>query len=367
MEFNINEALLTSSDKSGGKVFLYRGGIHDSRDDSKDHLSGQTKDTTIQSLIPDNITECSLLASVLDNDTCDAKYSFSSNDNAECTVCVPDSVIFSIADVLKIDKSEKSKVSIIAEAKKKTGCTTQKCVIEKLQPQMLCYFKIAGPTDDKLLSNFDIDSLMKSWQLKWKCFFPYNFNMRDFNRNSYKDGRVVHDVPDTLETIKFVDLYDQGFRCAGCVINTDKYDGPGKHWMALFVDMRGTSASIEFFNSSGNSLRESDEFYRWLVKTKEQLDFLCSKIPAEKGKKPSIYHVSTIRHQKSKTECGVYSLFYIWARLNKTPIDYFLTKKIPDQFMFNFRQLLFDDSKSSVYKFDWNTYQSSHKLKWEKD
>jgi hypothetical protein len=122
------------------------------------------------------------------------------------------------------------------------------------------------------------------------------------------------------------------YKTAGCIINSDNYQGSGKHWMALFVDTRSSPMTVEFFNSSGNY--PVKQWSDWMHKTKDDL--------APKGK-VKIVNVAGLQHQRSKTECGVYSLYYIWSRLNGISPEAFQKIKVDDELMFEFRQHLFSD------------------------
>jgi catalase len=134
--------------------------------------------------------------------------------------------------------------------------------------------------------------------------------------------------------------------------------------MVLFADVRETRYTVEFFNSSGNS--PDAEWVNWMVKTKAGIENLIEKGVLPK-KDVEILKVSNIRHQKSKSECGLYALFYIWMRLNGVPPEYFATTPVPDQHMFEFRQHLFNDRKRqpSIKKFHWETYRGQVNIKWE--
>lgn len=301
-------------------------------------------DASLNKLIPDDISDCAI--------------------GIEGPVCTDATSLSKISKSLGIKSTDPE--DIIKAAKEKLDCTSEKCVVHKsesaLGKQLVSSiielrFKPQGPTDNALLSNVNIDAIMKQWSHIYEDFFPYNFNMRNYASFSFRDGRVLNE-PDTLATIQFKDLYigelGKKFTRVGCVINTDVYQGPGKHWMALYADAK--TKTVEFFNSSGNS--PSPEYVRWLEKTKIQMESL--------GMNTSIKNVSTMRHQNSKSECGVYSLFYIYARLNGVPADFFMGGKIPDKWMFHFRQHLFEDpSRAPVEKFDWEDYQKKTKIVWE--
>ena len=51
--------------------------------------------------------------------------------------------------------------------------------------------------------------------------------------------------------------------------------------------------------------------------------------------------VSSLEHQESNTECGLYTLFYIRARLENVPYSRFLEQEIPDENMIEFRKHCF--------------------------
>ncbi len=314
-----------------------------------DHKSAAVKPKEIQNLIPDKISECVICLE-------------------PGQPCSDKQTVFDIRDALKLREEDPS--TIIEKAKMVLGCDTEKCVLEKLATKLghqrvssiiQNNIKPCGPRDDKLLSNVCIDGVLRQWGAHFPEFFPYYFNMLNYAQYSFSNGETV-EHPDTLATINFRDLYSgkhdgKQYQCAACVINSDVYQGKGKHWMALFVDVRGPIATVEFFNSSGNS--PVPEWINWMVKTKSEIESAMSK-------QVEIIKSSNIRHQQSKTECGVYSLFYIYARINKISPDFFRKTPIPDQIMFEFRQHLFyDQSIPQFDKFDWGSYNRHVNVKWE--
>lgn len=335
---------------AGGTQAEYDGGAR--RAAAKIVTDTVSKDQVISSLIPDTVSECSLCV-----------------ERAPGDPCTSAPTIKSIGTVLGVDGTN---AEIMSSAKATLKCETEKCVLTKLAPrigddvarrEIVGRLKVAGPTCSKLLSNVNIDDVMAQWGIHYADFYPYHFNMRNYASYSFVDGRTIHE-PDTLATVLFRDLYTGEHngvkhRCCACVINTDVYQGEGKHWMALFADARGETWTVEFFNSSGNA--PAPEFASWLVKTKNAMEDLNPK------SNPQIVKASPVQLQMSKSECGVYSLFYIWARLHNVPASYFSNGGIPDQLMFEFRQHLFDDpTRPSVEVFDWDKYCTTTKITWEK-
>ena len=280
------------------------------------------KDNVIQSVIPDNISECALYLQLDKSDTRDD------------TTCSTPQVVEKVGEI--INSSERSSTAIIADAKEKLGCDTEKCVLESLsdklgpsvvQREISTRFKITGPNGQELLSNVNIDDTLLQWTNQWKDFYPYNFNMANYAQQSLSNGSVVNS-PDTLATVSFSDLYygrvhkegipppPNGYRCGACVINSDVYTGRGKHWMALFFDARGDNWSVEFFNSGGSA--PDPRFINWILKTAASMKEVAKEINVKTNRNITVTtkHSSSIRHQHSKTECGLYSLFYIFKYHN---------------------------------------------------
>src|SRR5581483_4791778 len=143
-----------------------------------------------------------------------------------------------------------NKKAILAAMKEKTGCNDERCVLsskifaqnaghEMAKAEIATRLKVEGPTSTALLSNFNIDKTLAQWMVAFPDFFAYNFNMLNYEEHG-----------DTLATIDIMDLYNEGYRTFACVINSDVYEGAGKHWMALFGDMRGDGKipwTVEFF------------------------------------------------------------------------------------------------------------------------
>ena len=284
----------------------------------------------------------------------------------------------------------------------RTHCTDEKCVLDTaarehaisledagIEEQIA--FKRAGPTDTSLFNDSVIHAQMFAWMYQFAPFWAYNFNMLDYATSSMRNGRVVR-KPDTLATVNWRDLYEgraqlppgisddaaqsaasamikskraNGVRCTGCIINGDVYDGNGKHWMALFADARdeGTrdrapSWTIEFFNSA--AVRPESEWLVWMAKTKREM------LEINPRAQVSYVYVCKLWHQHSTSECGPYSLFYVWARLNGVSPQYFLENPVPDQIMFEFRQHLFArDDTGGARAFNFQEYKSRVRIKWD--
>jgi hypothetical protein len=247
--------------------------------------------------------------------------------------CTPIEVLQKITDIPGADPSK-----IVDDLKSKTKCTTELCIIKsksigsKLGRDIVnriidTYFKVQGPKLDveKWLSNHDIDNTLIQWQKipEFKTFYHIPFQMRDFQEKNTE-----------LATLNFVQLYNEGYRTFGCVLNTDWSSGNGQHWFAFFFDFRQEPYTIEYFNSSGECpLRE---FNKWLNDKQQQLQSEFNK-PVDK------IIATRVQNQYDNSSCGCYSLYYIYSRLNGVPWQWFRDNIVPDKKMHEFRKFLFNE------------------------
>lgn len=185
-------------------------------------------------------------------------------------------------------------------------------------------FKPVGPLDKVTwFSNVNIDDVLKQIEIKYKDnnFKHISFQMRDFQ-----------EIGGELAMVDFAKEYNNGIRCFGVVFNDDKSTGNGTHWTAMFGDFNREPFTIEHFNSSGAGPK--NEIREWMVKTKHKLE-------KELNKKVEVKEVSKIKFQLDNSSCGVYSLYYIIARLDGIPYTSFEKKIISDKDMWEFRHHLF--------------------------
>ncbi len=230
--------------------------------------------------------------------------------------------------------------------KEKTDCKSESCVIQSkilklpgsvIEKELEINFKPKGPRNSTaLLSNINIDNNMVRWAREYDNFFPCPFAMMDFDKTHESFSTIS--MPDVYNGNYVLDLGSFGKvkrknNCFGCVVNTDTSNGPGKHWVAVFVDMRKPDATIEYFNSVGNP--PPKPMIVWLERTKKTLNGLFKSV--------TVHSVTSVEHQFKDTECGVYSLFYIRKRLEGEDFSFFEDKDliIKDDLIKNFRKFLF--------------------------
>ncbi len=219
-----------------------------------------------------------------------------------------------------------------------TGTATELDLIKYLNLQE--WLKPHGPAKStKLLNNFNIDQVLKDFSVASVKkneghifvngpFYHVPFDMLDFMEMPGSSLRNL-DIPK---------LHSLGFRSFGCVLNTDTWKGPGKHWVCIYgtipENLKDT-VFVEYFNSSGNGLKKFWTLLDWRDKMAENVNIEI----AEVNHKPI---------QESDTECGVWCLFYIKTRLEgKTPDFYINT--FDDNDMIKGRSYLFINNPESKY------------------
>jgi len=280
--------------------------------------------------------------------------------------CVSETMIVAIAEFIKTvpisssggqsAQEEQSALSIsdliVSKAAGALSCDSESCVIthpsfrkfgnssglattNQINGELETRFKAVGPREgNSLLSNVHIDETLQRWARVFTKFYCCPFAMMDFELNDDKLGKIniseVFEGKVPLE-IGRKEVVLRPANTFACVLNTDTSSGPGKHWVALFVDNRDPVCTIEYFNSAGNP--PTKPVVRWMAKAKKRL--------AHKGVAAEIVAVTDVDHQESQTECGVYTLYYVRRRLEGTPYTFFFERLVPDDLMTEFRKHCF--------------------------
>ncbi len=189
-------------------------------------------------------------------------------------------------------------------------------------------FKAEAPWTDYPLNDKQITHTMELFAHQFPDFYPYEFCMSNF----------LGEPSASLQTHP-IELYKRGFRSWGCVLNTDVYQGRGKHWVCIYGEMRDEIWTLEYFNSSSNAPFPDVRQY-FDICEKEFVDYgrsVGKNIIVRRVLNPNDYQRGEGHH------CGVYTLIYIWQRLNGVPADKYLRKKISNSHVLAFRKYIFLD------------------------
>lgn len=270
-------------------------------------------------------------------------------------------------------------------SKIKEECDDDKCILEKIDVPIEVKTKIQreafkAPTKsldhEYWLNNTEIDTVMSQMRRlnpdfthgfihmsDLVSFPPSNLNSfdypvhdvheidfgKEFKHALIKSGCISSDDDPSFKS-KLQTFDGRPMRSFGIVCNTDSSKGSGQHWFALYissdqVDPSNTSKPwirIELFNSSGGGSGSTKFDTFWETQ--------ASNIMKETGLKCTFDIISTLQHQgidskyKNSGNCGSYSLFYIYSRLNGAqPSEFDNPKKIiSDYSMQKFRSVCFE-------------------------
>lgn len=263
-----------------------------------------------------------------------------------------------------LPKANTEEAEAVKQAAAVLGCKSESCVVS--HPQFIGFaskakgvspvvisekkeevFKAAGPRNSTaLLTDSNIDETLQKWTLSFPEFFAYPFAMMDFDRT--KEDFASIDVVDVLEgrVVQKMRIGEprkpRKCKFLACVLNTDVSTGPGLHWVAAVIDARSDTDpwSVEYFNSAGRP--PPKPVVVWMERTRKRLETYR----ARKGMKSNgviCVPVTSIAHQDSQTECGLYSLYYIRKRLEGSPYTFFMGNVITDEAMTQFRKHVFRD------------------------
>jgi len=241
----------------------------------------------------------------------------------------------------KLDTLQQKEICILKNIKKDNKDSELPDMIDKI---MLNSFKpITKRLDSKYwINNSEIDNIQHQLQSLFPNYYYTNIHMIDLVMFDPTTKDLMPNIIKPITEINFVDeinkvnnylTYNKELKYYGMVINTDKSTGRGLHWFSIYIDFTKSPITIEYFNSSGYDI-ENKNFKKFFLDLADTISFHC--------KQCKFIKVTDIEHQRSDTaNCGSYSLFYIWKRLNNTKLEYFTNNKITDEEMTEFRSFLF--------------------------
>lgn len=243
-------------------------------------------------------------------------------------------------------KNKKEKININLDVNNKYtqlynklsySCSNEKCWVSKLMKKDITkYLEVFAPyspsswvnNPTEWLSNRDIEDTLKQYEKADKTFKFVGTTPIDFDKVTQK--QCITPIICKFSLTKYI---NKGINKIGIIFNTDTHDQSGSHWISLYINI--SQKLIFFFDSTGN-------------KCPSQILNLINRI-IKQGKHLNISFKFEqnypMVHQNSNTECGMYCLFFIINMVKNTlPIQYFKTKRIPDEEMIKYRNIYFNKS-----------------------
>lgn len=217
-----------------------------------------------------------------------------------------------------------------------TDCEAEDCWLKQIKDTKVrkqldeLLFAPDQPSDWKKnpnawLSNYDIENVLKQYEITHKQFKLLGPSSIDYDTHLEEEGGKC--VWEELCRLSLKDLRARSKTKLGIVFNLDKHDQPGSHWVSMFVDLE--ESVIFYYDSALNDTppeitRLKDEITKQGAELSPPIHFK--------------YITNKYEHQRTNTECGMYSLFFIIT---------FLTSEI-DQPIKKFKKIRGGDSPAKL-------------------
>ena len=191
-------------------------------------------------------------------------------------------------------------------------------------------FAPAQPTEwkknpNEWLSSIEISELMKQYEDAYKCFEFIGPTPIDFDEHLAYGKCVWED----LCKFNLKDKIDKGINKIGIIFNLDTHDKPGSHWTSMFINFK--LKKIYYFDSYGDDL------------SPKRVITLANRIQEQSKEfgKEYKFIINKKRHQYSRSECGMYCLYFIIQLIKDVPFSRF-SKKVNDKYMKRLRNKYFN-------------------------
>jgi len=176
-----------------------------------------------------------------------------------------------------------------------------------------------GPGGTVWLNTININDFLEQLEKKYPDFISLGAVPIDFWDINYDGIQTKLDLDRLLET---------GKTKIGIVYNLDKHNQSGSHWVASFIDLN--KGDIFYFDSYG--LRPNKRIRRFLRKIQRFFKRKGIDVHSE---------YNATRNQFKNSECGVYSINFIFMMLKGISFDKIEKTIIPDDVMNKCRQAYF--------------------------
>jgi len=217
-----------------------------------------------------------------------------------------------------------SPTEIWKELMNKMPCKKESCLASSLQYKVQ-RFAPKSPDEWKKnptswLSSNDITNVLIQYEKAYPHFIYLGPSPSDFY--FLENGTCVWQELCSFDVRKL-----KKHNKVGIVFNLDEHNGPGTHWVAVFIDV--SNKKMYYFDSTGVEIHEN------IAKFYEKV----------KGQDPDykLIQNSPVEHQFGNTECGMYVLFFLIIMLQTNNFSYFKQKKtFTDKSMENLRKHFFN-------------------------
>lgn len=190
------------------------------------------------------------------------------------------------------------------------------------------------PHPTSWLSNFDIINVLRQYEKAYPEFHLLGPTTLDYN-TVLSNGMCVDEE---LCHVTLRGLLDEKKSKLAVSFNLSKHDEPGTHWTTLFVDL--TNKFVYYYDSALNTM--PIQIVRYKNDVIKQAASLGIRLR---------FHKNRHQHQRTNTECGMYSLFFTIVMLTgkmgttvlspRERVRLFSQTVIPDHLMIQLRSIYF--------------------------
>jgi hypothetical protein len=220
------------------------------------------------------------------------------------------------------------------EAFRKSGCSSDRCIAEKAalsSKTVAQYLRPRRPSTwiskpDTWLDTNNIDDVMRQYEEAYPQFqylgaVPIDFSAPDpYVDSSFMEKKCLYSY---FCNINLAEAKRKGKTGIGAVFNLDPHFRDGSHWVALFVDL--ARGEINFFDSYG--VRPHPLIFNLMKSLTLQM--------------PLRLNYNARRFQRSNTECGMYSIYFLIKMIEGVSFKKFVRHPVGDTEMLRLRHMLF--------------------------
>lgn len=187
------------------------------------------------------------------------------------------------------------------------------------------------------LNNFDIEEVMSQYERKYPSYkfmgvFPIDFASP---RKGFSFTQQTSCIAESMCHIDVAQLLSQGKKQVAAVLNLDRHDQRGSHWVAVYAnfDAKAPRGRYGVFYYDSNAVRPPKEVVAFQEVLKTQAAAL--------NKRPFAVQSNTRRHQFGNSECGVFSMHFIESMLGGATFEQIMKAKKYDTEMNKLRKVYY--------------------------
>jgi hypothetical protein len=220
------------------------------------------------------------------------------------------------------------------------SCKNEMCIIDTVfnkRESSKMKKKLFAPTapksweqDTKVwLDGQDIYNVMRQYEEANNSFLFLGPSPIDFDRKYIGETNCVYNKLCNFSITRCLKTKKTKI---GIIFNTDPITKNGKHWIAMYIDLK--KKYIFFFDSNGTNIpKELQVFRDRVIKDAQQNNIKLKYISNYK-----------FPHQTTDGQCGMYCIYVLINLITKREPSYFLKNKITDKMMVKHRNIYYNTS-----------------------